>query len=254
MFLAVIVCTSATETGKAIVETLDDLHLARDHNSLTIFVDVSSLPSWLLTFSTDNNNNNNSFYSNVYINYNHLINKISFVTKKYLLIFSENFYSDSNLNLTFTPSVENFLLSRINYAALSLSEEINRETNFVLLDLNEEGNWRPLLTIKRTNLSDFLVTKIMDNLDEWTLKHKHNDECEGCENEFNKLVSVLLILGCSFISVSFLLGTVILVRNQFLKKNLSKGPYKVILTATDFVFPQIPDSRRVSKCNFSRRL
>lgn len=35
-------------------------------------------------------------------------------------------------------------------------------------------------------------------------------------------------------------------RRHLLKKRMSKGPYKIILTATDFVFPQIPDARRVS--------
>lgn len=37
-------------------------------------------------------------------------------------------------------------------------------------------------------------------------------------------------------------------RKKLLKKRMSKGPYKIILTTSDFVFPQVPqiDSRRVS--------
>lgn len=36
------------------------------------------------------------------------------------------------------------------------------------------------------------------------------------------------------------------IRKHLLKKRMSKGPYKIILTATDFVFPQVHDSRGVS--------
>lgn len=41
---------------------------------------------------------------------------------------------------------------------------------------------------------------------------------------------------------------VVLSRKKLLKKRMSKGPYKIILTTSDFVFPQVPrvDSRRVS--------
>jgi len=41
-------------------------------------------------------------------------------------------------------------------------------------------------------------------------------------------------------------------RRRLLKKRMSKGPYKIILTTSDFVFPQVPpvDSRTVSKVSF----
>lgn len=35
-------------------------------------------------------------------------------------------------------------------------------------------------------------------------------------------------------------------RRQLQKKRMSKGPNKIILTPSDFVFPQIGDNRRVS--------
>jgi len=35
-------------------------------------------------------------------------------------------------------------------------------------------------------------------------------------------------------------------RRQLHKQKMSKGPYKVILTPADFVFPQVGDNRRVS--------
>lgn len=34
-------------------------------------------------------------------------------------------------------------------------------------------------------------------------------------------------------------------RNQYHKRQMSKGPCKILLTPADFVFPQTPDSRRV---------
>jgi len=41
-------------------------------------------------------------------------------------------------------------------------------------------------------------------------------------------------------------------RKRLLKKRMSKGPYKIILTTSDFVFPQVPpvDSRTVSRILF----
>lgn len=46
-----------------------------------------------------------------------------------------------------------------------------------------------------------------------------------------------------------------LFRKHLLKKRMSKGPYKIILTTSDFVFPQVPpvDSRTVSGISFDRR-
>lgn len=250
-FSVVIVCASASETGKAILAAIDHLHLARDHNTLTIFLDVSSLPSWLSTINYYNNETaliNMVNSSQITVNNTlDLLDKISFITKRYVLVFSENVIGDLSSNYTYNVSVEGVLVCKIKRALLALSGERNEDSNFILLDITDEGSWRPLLAVTRSNYSDFSLNKILDNLDEWTLKHKHNDECEGCENELTKLTSVLIILGCSFVFVSVLLGLVALARNQLLKKKLSKGPYKVLLTATDFVFPQLADSRRVSE-------
>jgi len=52
------------------------------------------------------------------------------------------------------------------------------------------------------------------------------------------VAALLLILGIS-------VGAVTL-RRQLHKQKMSKGPYRVILTPADFVFPQIGDNRRVS--------
>lgn len=177
--------------------------------------------------------------------------KISLVTKRYVLVFTEDIFRNVSMNYSYNISVESVVIRKIKRAVLALSAEDDaqqksEEGKFVLLDLKDEGTWRPLLSVQRGNSSDFLVETILDNFDEWTLKHKDHDECEGCENEFTKIMSVLIIFGCSFMFVALLLGTAALIRNQLVKKKLSKGPYKVILTASDFVFPQLPDTRRVS--------
>ncbi|XP_023248641.1 retinal guanylyl cyclase 2 [Copidosoma floridanum] len=57
-------------------------------------------------------------------------------------------------------------------------------------------------------------------------------------------VHILLVSLGSVVLVLSVLMVLALVRRHLLKKRMSKGPYKIILTATDFVFPQIPDSRR----------
>lgn len=108
---------------------------------------------------------------------------------------------------------------------------------------------RNIFEISVENSTDFRVQRIEANFEKWILKHSTNeDECENC-NELStvaKTTQVLLIMLCSTLFVGVILGITVLARNQLLKKRISKGPYKVLLTAADFVFPQVADSRRVS--------
>ncbi|XP_033351701.1 uncharacterized protein LOC117234512 isoform X1 [Bombus vosnesenskii] len=59
---------------------------------------------------------------------------------------------------------------------------------------------------------------------------------------------VTIILGSLLLTV-FAISVAILIRKKLLKKRMSKGTYKIILTTSDFVFPQVPqvDSRRVDE-------
>ncbi|CAK9802664.1 Retinal guanylyl cyclase 2 [Anthophora quadrimaculata] len=59
---------------------------------------------------------------------------------------------------------------------------------------------------------------------------------------------VTIILGSIVLTVLAIL-LVILIRKRLLKNRMSRGPYKIILTTSDFVFPQVPrvDSRRVDE-------
>ncbi|KAK5647035.1 hypothetical protein RI129_005499 [Pyrocoelia pectoralis] len=225
---AVIVCAPVNEIGKTILTVIDHLNLARDHNTLTIFVDISSLPSWLSSLGDEINvvNSTNDFQS---LNWT-----IDLTTKRFILVFSENVFGNISSNFVYNISVESVLVRRIKQANSVLKGGRMENAKFVLLDLRDEGTWRPLLISGSDNDNKFVVNKILDNLEEWTLKHKGNDD-------------VLIIFGCSFTFVLILMLFAALMRKLFLKKKLSKGPYKVLLTASDFVFPQIPDSRRLSK-------
>ncbi|XP_031345081.1 retinal guanylyl cyclase 2 isoform X2 [Photinus pyralis] len=241
---AVIVCAPVNEVGRTILTVIDHLNLARDHNTLTIFVDISSLPSWMSSLGDEMNVANST---GEFQNLNLTRTEIDLTTKRFLLVFSENVFGNISSNFVYNISVESVLVRRIKHATSVLKGRRMENAKFVLLDLRDEGTWRPLLISGSNSDNELVVNKILDNLEEWTLKHKDNDECEGCESELKHLISVLIIFGCSFTFVLILMVFAALIRKQFLKKKLSKGPYKVLLTASDFVFPQIPDSRRLSK-------
>lgn len=219
-----VICLPADETGKTLLDVIDNFQLAQDHNTLTVFMDVSNLPSWKYALTKNDSNTSN------------FLDTVTPASKKYFLIFNE---PDN-------ASIESALVTNIQKSLASLSAVQDETARFLLAGLQENDVFRPLLTVTRHNSSEFAVAEVEGNFDEWMLKHKQLEECEGCESELAKALSVLGILGCSCLFVTVLLGTVALARNQLLKKRVSKGPYKVLLTATDFVFPQIADSRRVS--------
>lgn len=191
-------------------------------------MDVSNLPDWFhfyqnLSESVDSNNTS--------------IN-IKFQSGKNSLIFS---WKDA-----FHSSIEVLLINQIKR---SLSSERTREFSFFIGDVVKNyTTLRPLLSItKSNNVSDWSsIRRISNNFDEWLVKHEQQEECEDCRSDVEKTLSVLIILVCSCLFVTLIMGVVALARNQLIKKRVSKGPYKVLLTATDFVFPQIADSRRVS--------
>ncbi|XP_043529595.1 uncharacterized protein LOC122539063, partial [Frieseomelitta varia] len=68
------------------------------------------------------------------------------------------------------------------------------------------------------------------------------------ESTFRIAHVVTIVLGSLLLTV-FAISIAVLIRKKLLKKRMSKGPYKIILTTSDFVFPQVPqvDSRRVDE-------
>ncbi|OAD52258.1 Retinal guanylyl cyclase 2, partial [Eufriesea mexicana] len=77
-------------------------------------------------------------------------------------------------------------------------------------------------------------------------------DCAGTytsgESVFRITHIVTIVLGSLLLTV-LAISIAMLIRKKLLKKRMSKGPYKIILTTSDFVFPQVPqvDSRRVDE-------
>lgn len=143
-----------------------------------------------------------------------------------------------------TADPESVIVQKINRSLSFLNRTIVGGEPFLLFDLSN-NSWRRLLAVR-----DRVGVKLLDNMDEWLTKHAQKDDCEGCESEYAKTLNLLMIAGYSCLLVTVVIALVAVARKQLLKKRVTKGPYKVLLTATDFVFPQIPDSRRVSGCCF----
>lgn len=249
-----ILCLPANDLGRKVLRVIDELQIASIHNTVTILMDVSALPSWTHLFHPhfEANTTATSILLNLTVNLTEseerrdldsLKDEISFSTKTYILIVSE---VDVEKNVFFNDTdcytIECEVLRNLKR---SVNASIN-DFKFVLLDIREDDTFRRLLSVTVSNRTEYVLSKISENLEEWSVKHIQSDECENCDAEFAKLLSVLAILGCSSLSVVIIFGVAALARYQLLKKRVAKGPYKVLLTATDFVFPQIADSRRVS--------
>lgn len=226
------VCAPPTDIGIKIIEAIDELHLAADHNTLAILMDVATVPSWRsVSFVHEDQN------VSLELNITNLVATISSVTKQYVLMYSD---SDSTSDCCETDVERN-----INRTLAILFNEFVEIVEFFLLDLSDGDNWRQLARVTK-DLNGVSLEVLFDNMDEWSMKHAHKDECEGCDSEYEKTLNVLMTLGYSAVLVSIVIAIVAVARKQLLKKRVAKGPYKVVLTATDFVFPQIADSRRVS--------
>lgn len=241
-----IVCAPANTLGKHILQVLDKLDLARDHSTLSVLMDVSSLPSWITSINTWNKERQQQQQNITKITHNvnnydtnNFLSRLSFISKTYLLI-----YAESDFNISIELRLENKIRKSLDILNNNNNYQYDNIEEFTLLDMRDDNSLRSLVTV-HMNVSDYYVEEYTSNLEEWNSKHKDN-ECENCEHEFAKLLSVFIILGCSSLFVAVLLGIAAIARYHLLKKRITKGPYKVLLTATDFVFPQIADSRRVS--------
>ncbi|XP_034940312.1 receptor-type guanylate cyclase gcy-12 isoform X3 [Chelonus insularis] len=145
------------------------------------------------------------------------------------------------------------------HSNLSLSINNNKLFNYALLswrktrEKNDIG-WQPLVQVieNRENLD---VQELVENnlADEEILDvilcangHGCDDIGEISDLPIQAVHIVTIVISCFFLTL-LLLVIVILVRRHFLNRRMSKGPYKIILTASDFVFPQVVDSRRVDE-------
>lgn len=190
-------------------------------------MDVVNLPEWSHFF----NNLSDSPETNL------TSDNINTFEGRNTLIFSWNnsFYSTIELSIA-------------NQIKRSFLNDQPRNFNFIVGEILRNFSVRPLLSVtKNNNVSDSSsVRRVSLNFDEWLVRHEQVEECENCQSDIEKVLSVLIILVCSGLFVTLIIGVVAFARSQLIKKRVSKGPYKVLLTASDFVFPQISDSRRVS--------
>ncbi|KAH8388462.1 hypothetical protein KR093_007256 [Drosophila rubida] len=122
--------------------------------------------------------------------------------------------------------------------------------DFMVLDIVVDAalatyKWRPLLILEHGAAIDgaasYKTHAIQPGYDEWLLvssvKMWH---CGAiCWTIAAICIGLLLIMVAASVAVG------IAVRNYFLRKRLSKGPNKIVLSANDFVFPV--DSRRVDE-------
>ncbi|XP_025829848.1 retinal guanylyl cyclase 2 isoform X2 [Agrilus planipennis] len=251
-----IICSSANDIGRRILDSASNSSLIGTTGASLILLDVAAIPSWSFELigevtstissiafdrpATDRINSSSD------ISRKNFLNRFGSTFTNSILIFSESGGKNGTLESLLLDKIERAL------AMFDESEGARDATEYNFYEIqpyDERNNLRAILRVSKCeNCSEFKSVPIQANLDEWLLRHKTDDDCENCESdEFAKIVSVIVILGCSCVFVSVILGAVALAKYQIKKKKLSKGPYKVLLTATDFVFPQIADSRRVDE-------
>ncbi|XP_045470449.1 retinal guanylyl cyclase 2 isoform X2 [Harmonia axyridis] len=249
---AIVLCFPADDSGKTVLQSIDALHIAQDHRTVTVLMDTANVPSWqqvlrlVPSYDYSSPDNLTAFSTDI----------VGPTTRSHLLVFSDN----SNYNKTSRDVIVDHLKSSLSVCDPIISPtparndtigRFRRDSDleeFYVTDLTANDSLRLLVRLRREeNSSNYDLVKVTDNLEEWKVKHARAEECEGCEGEIAQIVSVLLILGCSCLFLVVLMGVATFARNQLLRKKVMKGPYKVILTATDFVFPNISDARRVEE-------
>uniref|UniRef100_A0A1I8PTX7 Guanylate cyclase n=1 Tax=Stomoxys calcitrans TaxID=35570 RepID=A0A1I8PTX7_STOCA len=102
--------------------------------------------------------------------------------------------------------------------------------------------WRPLLILEQheIHLKTYITHSIRPGYDDWLVSTAQLWQCGSICWTIIAISASLLV---AIIVASVAAG--IAMRNYFLRKRLSKGPNKIVLSANDFVFPV--DSRRVDE-------
>ncbi|KAJ8686310.1 hypothetical protein QAD02_022104 [Eretmocerus hayati] len=140
---------------------------------------------------------------------------------------------------------------------IRINSKNNRIFDHALMGLSERPDeWRPLLVVSELRdgqLELLEIEKVVGLVaSELQLYDLLCDDEADCDDQLEKISGVTLdtthivfiILALVFILAAI---TTALIRRHLLKNRRSKGPCKIILTSTDFVFPQIPDARRVDE-------
>ncbi|KAK9293807.1 hypothetical protein QLX08_011361 [Tetragonisca angustula] len=136
----------------------------------------------------------------------------------------------------------------------------NKIYTYVMLDWRVDV-WKPIM-ITVEGSEKLLVRKLSTNA---TAFRGTNDadfpscngrtpfvDCTGTASDRSnhfRIAHIVAVVLASLLLTVFAISIAVLIRKKLLKKRMSKGPYKIILTTSDFVFPQVPrvDSRRVDE-------
>ncbi|XP_015438494.1 PREDICTED: retinal guanylyl cyclase 2 [Dufourea novaeangliae] len=165
-----------------------------------------------------------------------------------------------------TPSLFDHLnetLTILMYDNSTINAYNNKMYAYVLLDWRVDA-WKPIM-ISMEQRRELVVRKLTTNAsvfrdgnDIETLKcgaelEGSNTGVECTENSSDetafRIARIITIILGSLLLTMFAILTTILIRRKLVQKRMSKGPYKIILTTSDFVFPQVPgvDFRRVDE-------
>ncbi|XP_037038134.1 uncharacterized protein LOC119075714 isoform X2 [Bradysia coprophila] len=136
--------------------------------------------------------------------------------------------------------------------SLPVSDNTNSQYDFIVLDLQMVSSgaanqttflWRPFFIVQQNQINKQIFTAhpVMPSYSDW-FYHSMNIYWT-CGLQCWIITTLALILFLISMVVSIAVG--IAVRNYLLRKRLSKGPNKIVLSATDFVFPI--DARRVDE-------
>ncbi|XP_063978176.1 retinal guanylyl cyclase 2 isoform X2 [Diachasmimorpha longicaudata] len=122
---------------------------------------------------------------------------------------------------------------------------------------NTDGIWYPIAEVIESR--EYLVVRELaenDLVDEETLDPvlcSNENDCRGDNrgNGDDPLAMrtshiIVIIMVCLLLTFVVFIITILL-RRHLVNKRVSKGPFKIILTASDFVFPQPTDNRRVDE-------
>ncbi|KAF7996629.1 hypothetical protein HCN44_002275 [Aphidius gifuensis] len=189
-----------------------------------------------------------------------------------------NVYHEKNL-IDYLNESLGILLNDSNNNNDNLNSNNNKMFTYALLDsrkfLNnvnnnnntDDYNWQPLVQVIESwdnlivqelvvnnNLTDEeIILDPINCLTDNDCKDEHVDNSADNNNVNNNnnlplrtshIVAVVLV--CLLLTLLIIIIG-ILIRRHLINKRISKGPFKIILTASDFVFPHIADGRRVDE-------
>ncbi|KAG5307781.1 GUC2F cyclase, partial [Pseudoatta argentina] len=138
----------------------------------------------------------------------------------------------------------------------SLDSHNNKMYTYALMNWHNAG-WEPILAVVERH-QQLLVQQLTPSAVAFlNIEAPESPSCDvdgDCSNGLADMFSfrtthiVAIILG-SLLFTFVVIAVAIIIRKRLLKKRMSKGPYKIILTTSDFVFPQVPpvDSRTVDE-------